>query len=292
MESFLHFLKTYEVWIYLVAGVVGLVYVQKLLKAWREWRSALFGLEKENAQRSLSAAVAVLSLIFILAAGEFILVSFVMPAFPSTAMVLTPTLDLLATPTITLQSGSPTGGANPPTATPLAAAGTGCVTGQIEWNAPEPQAQISGAVEMFATINLPDLGYYKYEYNQAGSDTWTTLAGGNVLEGKVWTDEELRNNFQLDDTGVALYQQAEAQGRKACVLAFAEHAARYEGCRTLTLGRMDSPQTIAHALFAALRRMDDEGVQVILCEAVATEGIGLAIMNRMCRAAEFHVVQV
>ena len=44
-------------------------------------------------------------------------------------------------------------------------------------------------------------------------------------------------------------------------------------------------------LFAALRRMDDEGVEVILCEAVAMEGIGFAIMNRMCRAAAFRVVE-
>ena len=39
-------------------------------------------------------------------------------------------------------------------------------------------------------------------------------------------------------------------------------------------------------------RMDEEQVQVILCEAVTTEGIGLAIMNRMYRAAAFHVEEV
>ena len=88
------------------------------------------------------------------------------------------------------------------------------------------------------------------------------------------------------------YREAEDAGLKACVLAFAEHAAGYRGCRTLPIGSLAQPETIAHALFAALRRMDDEGVQVILCEAVATEGIGLAIMNRMCRAAAFHVVRV
>ena len=37
--------------------------------------------------------------------------------------------------------------------------------------------------------------------------------------------------------------------------------------------------------------MDDEQVEIILCEAVDTEGIGLAIMNRMCRAAAFRVVE-
>ena len=88
------------------------------------------------------------------------------------------------------------------------------------------------------------------------------------------------------------YREADEAGLKACVLAFAEHAEGYRGCQTLPIGSLAQPETIAHALFAALRRMDDEGVQVILCEAVATEGIGLAIMNRMCRAAAFHVVQV
>ena len=88
------------------------------------------------------------------------------------------------------------------------------------------------------------------------------------------------------------YGEAVAQGKKARVLAFEEHAGSYQHCETLTIGSLTHPETIAHALFAALRRMDDENVEVILCEAVATEGIGLAIMNRMCRAAAFRVENV
>lgn len=37
-----------------------------------------------------------------------------------------------------------------------------------------------------------------------------TLDGSSVMEGKVWTEEELRNNFGLNDAGVALYQQTRA----------------------------------------------------------------------------------
>jgi N12 class adenine-specific DNA methylase len=37
-----------------------------------------------------------------------------------------------------------------------------------------------------------------------------TLAGASVMEGKVWTDEELRNTFKLNDAGVALYRQTRA----------------------------------------------------------------------------------
>lgn len=37
-----------------------------------------------------------------------------------------------------------------------------------------------------------------------------TLQGASVLDGKVWTDEQLRSDFALDDIGIALYKQARA----------------------------------------------------------------------------------
>ncbi len=89
-----------------------------------------------------------------------------------------------------------------------------------------------------------------------------------------------------------LYREAEREGKRVCILAFTENEARYTGLNTRLIGSLESPETIAHALFAALRAMDDAGVEVILCEAIATDGIGLAIMNRMCRAAAFRVLEV
>ena len=89
-----------------------------------------------------------------------------------------------------------------------------------------------------------------------------------------------------------LYREALAAGRTARILAFAENAARYAGLSVLPVGSLQQPETIARALFAALRRMDDENVDVILCEAMPTEGIGLAIMNRLSRAAAFRVLDV
>ena len=90
----------------------------------------------------------------------------------------------------------------------------------------------------------------------------------------------------------AQYEQAAAQGKRACILAFAENSHRYAGLTVRQIGSLAAPDTIAHELFAALRAMDDAGMEIILCEAVATEGIGLAIMNRMCRAAGFRVLEV
>src|SRR5512133_464921 len=102
MEEILRFLKTNEVWIYILLGLVGLWYLRKLLLALSEWRGALFGLEKDNAQRKLSEAMSVLILLALMGAGEFLLVSFVSPTFPGIAALPTPTLDILATPTVTL----------------------------------------------------------------------------------------------------------------------------------------------------------------------------------------------
>lgn len=97
---------------------------------------------------------------------------------------------------------------------------------------------------------------------------------------------------QVQAACLHLYEEADAQGHKACILIPEEHAEWYKQCRTLTIGSLKHPETLAHSIFAALRRMDDEQVEVILCETVETSGIGLALMNRLCRAAAFHVLEV
>jgi len=97
---------------------------------------------------------------------------------------------------------------------------------------------------------------------------------------------------RVEAAGKRLYREAEARGERACLLIADERRERYEGFDTYVLGSLSEPETIAHALFAALRRMDELGVEVILCEAMDTTGIGLAIMNRLYRAASFHVLKV
>lgn len=80
-----------------------------------------------------------------------------------------------------------------------------------------------------------------------------TLAGDTVMEGKVWTEEELRNNFGLDDTGVALYFQARAAiDASLDEVAAAEAYAMAQGFIPKAMRRaiIDSPQR-AEALISA-----------------------------------------
>jgi len=202
MEQFFRFLQAYEIWLYLLLGAVAILYFQRFIRSWQEWRSAIFGLERENAQRKFSLSLTILGLLILLAAVEFILVTFVIPAYPKTAALLTPTLDLLATPTITLPPGLAQSGSSSQAETPQPSLAEGCVAGQIEWNAPSPGEEISGAVELYATINIADLGYYKYEYKQSGSENWVTLTGGNQPKNNeligTWNTEQLfPGDYQL-----------------------------------------------------------------------------------------------
>ena len=45
-----------------------------------------------------------------------------------------------------------------------------------------------------------------------------------------------------------------------------------------------------HRLFDILRRLDQEGMETIYSEVIPPEGVGLAVMNRLGRAAAFRIL--
>ena len=93
-----------------------------------------------------------------------------------------------------------------------------------------------------------------------------------------------------DETGVAekinaLYDATEG---KRCILALDGHRELYGSRRTVSLGA--NPAEAAQRLFDVLREMDDLNVNAMFSEAVEADGIGLAVMNRLGRAAAFHII--
>ena len=85
-----------------------------------------------------------------------------------------------------------------------------------------------------------------------------------------------------------LYDQALSKGQSPLILALEGHLSAYGPRRTLSLGK--DAAAMAHALFNALRDADDLGADALFSEAVSTDGVGLAVMNRLGRAAAFHIV--
>jgi L-threonylcarbamoyladenylate synthase len=84
-----------------------------------------------------------------------------------------------------------------------------------------------------------------------------------------------------------------AIGHKVGLLVADEDAARLStlGCPQISVGPQADAETIARRLFDAMRTLDDAGVELILARDFAPQGLGLAIRDRLRRAAE-HIVQV
>ena len=82
-----------------------------------------------------------------------------------------------------------------------------------------------------------------------------------------------------------------AAGRKSCVLCFTEHLEALQDCLPHDIGSVSEPTQTAHRLFDTLRQLDEEGMETIYSEVVPPEGMGLAIMNRLGRAAAFRTIK-
>lgn len=66
-----------------------------------------------------------------------------------------------------------------------------------------------------------------------------------------------------------------------------EHLGNYSSSLTVwSLGTLTNLQTVCHNLFAYFRQADAQGFKYILVESFDTVGVGLAIMNRLERAAK------
>lgn len=184
MADFIKFLATYEVLIYIVLAIGGMFSFRWFFRSWREWRVAVFSLEREFSARRLARSVLISLLLVVLFCSEFFIASFVIPGLPADFFLATPTLDMLSTPTGTLSPGLMTQFAGQPQTAPNT---TGCAPNQIELEFPAPGEEIQGVIELTGTANIPNFGFYKYEVAPAGSDTWATIAAGSapVIKGSL-----------------------------------------------------------------------------------------------------------
>ena len=181
MAPVLEFFKNNEVFIYLILGILAVWQIRKFVVGWDELRSAAFELEQESARARLNWATSMLVLIFILGVAEFGLVSFVFPNLPNESPLLTPTLDLLATPSVTLDASnqaSDTG--NAAIAATIQAEDVGCIPGQAEITFPPNGETIQDVVEIYGTANIPNFGFYKFEMASVDDASWLTIQAGDV----------------------------------------------------------------------------------------------------------------
>ncbi|NME82641.1 L-threonylcarbamoyladenylate synthase [Clostridium sp. SM-530-WT-3G] len=80
--------------------------------------------------------------------------------------------------------------------------------------------------------------------------------------------------------------------KKICILTVEEHKNEYLEGNTIVLGSISDLSTVAKNLFEALRKCDDIGADLILAEGYEEKGVGVAIMNRLNKAAGFDIIHV
>ncbi len=197
MMGLFRFLKEFEGGIYLLLLVLVLVMGSRLISAIQQKKKAAFGLEKEVVQKRINSTTAYLVVIGLLFIGQVLLVSVASVRYPGLYTLTTPTAGVLPTPTDFFQAmlameQTPVGLEQTQTAVAM----TGCIPQQIEWLSPKSGDEVSGTVALSGTINVPNMGFYKYEYRQKGREDWTPIAAGNkpIIEGDLggsWNTGEL-----------------------------------------------------------------------------------------------------
>jgi hypothetical protein len=185
MEEVLRFFKTYETYIYLVLGGWAIWEIRRFVLSWEDVRGAAFGLERESAQRHLNSSAVMLVFILMMAISEFSLVYFVIPGVPGATPLLTPTINVLASPTTTLAAVTLQAGDTAPASTvaPSSPIGTnGCIPNQLELTTPKSGEVVSNTVTLVGSVDLPNLGFYKYEVARPGDTAWLTLQAGRGVK--------------------------------------------------------------------------------------------------------------
>jgi L-threonylcarbamoyladenylate synthase len=84
----------------------------------------------------------------------------------------------------------------------------------------------------------------------------------------------------------------EAEDERVGVLATDETVKTYRVGVVKSVGSRFNLPAVAQNLFGLLREFDIQKVDVIIAEGVSTEGLGLAVMNRLRKASGYNIVRV
>lgn len=89
-----------------------------------------------------------------------------------------------------------------------------------------------------------------------------------------------------------LVQEDKEAGRCAGVISTKETAGAYEAADVRIVGSREDEASVARGLFGVLRDFDADGVDVIYSESFSSPGLGMAIMNRLLKAAGHRVLRL
>lgn len=153
-------------------------------------------------------------------------------------------------------------------------------------------------IEMLRKI-IPDVEYDKAVLKRERNDNIVAKAPG--MKYRHYAPKGDLTIFDGKDENVCAaiekaVNEALESGQTAGVLCSAELADRLsidrERVRLCVPGSKTDEAAIAAELFDVLRSFDDAGTGLIFAESFSTDDLGQAIMNRLIKAAGYHIVEV
>ena len=99
--------------------------------------------------------------------------------------------------------------------------------------------------------------------------------------------------YLLDGEDSALLSYLSSLAPGTAVFTYTEDMARLSGATAATLipiGQKNDPATLAHRLFSLLRDCDKRGFSALYAPLPEPQGLGLALYNRMIRAAAHQII--
>lgn len=104
-----------------------------------------------------------------------------------------------------------------------------------------------------------------------------------IVRGK---DEDIVKNIN------SFVEKSNSEGYKTGVIATYENKDKYKNTKVLVVGTKKEPATIGANLFKMLRKCDYYGIERVYAEGFKEDELGLAIMNRLKKAAGYSIIDV
>jgi len=180
MEEVLLFIEANQRWIFILLGLLGLVYFGLVLRAYNTFRASIYGLERERSISNLRRSGGMLALAATGILVVFILTTFTSPALPASHRPTPmPTVSLLESPISEVGEE----GTTLSTATPInpdSIDGTGCTNLNATITSPEDGERVQGEVRFLGTAIIPGFAFFKLEYHDLKpSSTWLAISASN-----------------------------------------------------------------------------------------------------------------
>ena len=95
-----------------------------------------------------------------------------------------------------------------------------------------------------------------------------------------------------DDDEVLSYMYRRQNAEKCVIICYDEELEYLRNERAISIGARDDLESQAHSLFAALRLADEMDGDIVYAHLPSKDGVGLALYNRLIRAAAHTILEV